>query len=156
MSDLNAEFGAAHAACLRNHPRQSRFIVVRVKAQAAMRDAAVPFDMGCLHNHQRCAGMRHHAKVHEVPVIGAAVIGRILAHGRNDDAVGKLKAGHTKGRKQGTGHGVGSALGEEAPVSALLDGLQVSNDGTDVTCIKAKFGHVRMAGHDALSQRLFQ
>src|SRR5581483_372909 len=43
-----------------------------------------------------------------------------------------------------------------APESALLDGLQIGNDGTDVTCVKAQFRHVRMPGHDALAERFFQ
>ena len=58
-----------------------------------MRDAAVPLDMGGFDDHQRGAGIGQHAEMHQVPVIGAAVVGGILAHGRDDDAVGKLEAG---------------------------------------------------------------
>ena len=64
-----------------------------------MRDAAVPLDVGGLNDHQRGAGMRHHAEMHQVPVVGAAVVGRVLAHGRHDDAVGKLETGKAKGRE---------------------------------------------------------
>ncbi|HEY6023775.1 MAG TPA: hypothetical protein VIV34_06305, partial [Pseudolabrys sp.] len=39
---------------------------------------------------------------------------------------------------------------------ALLDGLQISNDGTDIAGVKREFRHIRVAGHDAFSQRLFQ
>ena len=42
---------------------------------------AVALDMGCLNDHQRGTGMRHHAEMHQVPVVGAAIIAGILTHG---------------------------------------------------------------------------
>ena len=101
MRDLDTEFCVAHAPGLRDHARQCGFVVVGIKPETAVRDAAMPFDMGCLHDHQRRAGMRHHAEMHQVPVIGAAIVARILAHRRHDDAVGKLETGKAKGREQG-------------------------------------------------------
>ena len=83
-----------------------------------MGDAAVPFNVGGLHDNKGSAGMRQHAEVHEMPVIGAAIVGRILAHRRDDDAVGKFEARHTKRREQGTGHGIDSTLAGSAALSA--------------------------------------
>jgi hypothetical protein len=47
-------------------------------------------------------------------------------------------------------------LSLEALRSALLDGLQIDNDGTDIPGVKLEFRHVRMTRHDALPQRLLQ
>ena len=116
-----------------------------------MRDAAMTFDVGCLHDHQGRARVRQHAEVHEVPIVGTAIVGRILAHRRDHDAVGKLEARHTKGREQGTGHEDDSTLAETRHFLALLDGLQIGNDGTDVAGVKLEFRHIRMAGYNALS-----
>jgi len=99
MSNLDTEFCAAHTPGLRDHARQRGFIVVGIEAETAMRDAAVPLNVGCLNDHQRGAGMRHHAEMHQVPVVGAAIVARILAHGRDDDAVGKLETGKAKWRE---------------------------------------------------------
>src|SRR5262249_7115625 len=38
----------------------------------------------------------------------------------------------------------------------LLDGLQICNDGTHILSIKCEFRHIRVTGHDALSQCLLQ
>src|SRR5215813_13993246 len=77
----------------------------------AMGDTAMPFDMSCLHNHQGGTGMSQHPEVHEMPIIGAAVVSGILAHRRNHDAIGKLQARQAKRREQGTRHEVGFDAG---------------------------------------------
>ena len=46
--------------------------------------------------------------------------------------------------------------GWAAPDLALLDRLQIRNDGTDIFGVKCELRHFWMAGHDALSQRFFQ
>jgi hypothetical protein len=74
------KFGAAHASCLRNHPRQRSLVVVRIEAQTSVSNAAVPLDVRRLYNHERRAGMGQHAEMHEMPVIRTAVVGGILAH----------------------------------------------------------------------------
>ena len=99
MSNLDSEFCVAHAPGLRDHARQRGFVVVGIKPETAVRDAAMPLDVGCLNDYQCGAGMRHHAEMHQVPVVGAAIVARILAHGRHDDAVGKLETGKAKGRE---------------------------------------------------------
>src|SRR6185312_11219548 len=55
-------------------------------------------------SHGRCAGIGQHALVHQVPVIGAAVVTGILAHRRDDDTACELEAGKPDRRKQGTAH----------------------------------------------------
>src|SRR6185437_6494707 len=40
--------------------------------------------------------------------------------------------------------------------SALLDGLQIGDDGTDLVGVKLEFRHIGMAGEDALAQRLLE
>ena len=40
--------------------------------------------------------------------------------------------------------------------SALLDGLQIRNNGTHIVGVKLEFRHVGVAGHEALAQGLFQ
>jgi hypothetical protein len=112
MRDLNAEFGAAGAPRARDHPRQRRLVVVGIKPQAAMGDAAVALNVGGLHDYQRGAGICQHAEVHQMPVIGAAIVGRVLAHRRDDDTVGKVETGQPVGRKQGAAHGIPNSRGE--------------------------------------------
>jgi hypothetical protein len=114
-----------------------------------MRDAAMTFDVGCLHDHQGGARVRQHAEVHEVPIVGTAIVGRILAHRRDHDAVGKFETRQAKGREQGTGHELDLALAGTRSL-APLDGLQVGNDGTHIACVKAEFRHIWVAGHNAL------
>ncbi len=118
MGDLDAEFGGAGAARRRDHTGERCFVVVRIEPKAAMGDAALALDMGCLDNHQSGAGIRQHAEMHQVPIIGAAVVGRILAHRRNDNAVGKLEAGQFIRRKKRAAHGWG------------YSGGRAGNDGT--------------------------
>ena len=81
MGDLDAQLGGARAPHLRDHARQRGLVVVGIKPQAAMGYAAMALDMGRLHHHQRGAGIRQHAEMHQVPVVGAAVVARVLAHG---------------------------------------------------------------------------
>ncbi len=105
MRELDAELGVAHAARLRDHARKRRLVVVAVEAETAVGDAAGTLDMRRLDDHQRGAGMRHHAEMHQVPVIGAAVVAGILAHRRDDEAVRQLETGELDRREQSTAHG---------------------------------------------------
>ena len=107
MRDLDAELGGAHAAAMRDHARQRGLVVVGIKPEAAMGDAAMALDMGRLDDHQRRAGIRQHAEMDQVPVVGAAVVGGVLAHRRDHDAVGKLEAGQLIRREKGAAHGMG-------------------------------------------------
>ena len=131
---------------------ERHFVVVGIKPHAAVGDAALAFDVGCFDDDQRGAGIGQHAEMHQVPVIGAAIVGGILAHRRDDDAVGKLETGQPdRARTKHWSWGNYSLRG-----LTLLDRLQIGNDGTDVIGFKREFRHIRVAGHDALAQRLFE
>jgi len=67
-------------------------------------DAAAPLDAGRLDHDQRRPGIGQHAKVVDVPVGRHAVVGAVLAHGGDHDAVREFEIGELDGRKQGTGH----------------------------------------------------
>ena len=74
--------------------------------EAARRDAADGLDMGGLDAEHRRARQRQRVDVGEMPVIGRAVVGRVLAHRRHHDAVGKRKAAQLDRGKQGAHAGI--------------------------------------------------
>ena len=104
MPDLDAEFGRAVAAAMRHHARQGCLAVVRIDAEAAMRDAPSPLDTGRLDHDQRGPGIGQHAEMIEVPIGGDTVIGAVLAHRRDHDAVREFETGEPDRREQGTWH----------------------------------------------------
>ena len=105
MGDLDAELGRADAAAMVDHARERRLAGVGIEAEAAMGDAPVPLHMGGLDDQEAGAAIGEHAQMREMPVVGTAVIGAVLAHGRDDDAVGEIELGKPERREQGTGHG---------------------------------------------------
>ena len=50
------------------------------------------------------AGIRQHAEMRHVPIGSDAIIGAVLAHRRDDDAVGEMKIGEPQRREQSTRH----------------------------------------------------
>ena len=44
------------------------------------------------------------AEMHEMPVVGRTVLGHVLAHGRDDNAIGQREAAQLEGAEQGAGH----------------------------------------------------
>ena len=84
--------------------RERRLAGVGVEAEAAVADAATPLHVAHLRHHQPGAGIRQHAEMGHVPVGGDAVIGAVLAHRRDHDAVRKLEVGEPDRREQGAGH----------------------------------------------------
>ena len=88
MRDLDAELGGAGAPAMGDDARQRRLVVVGVEPHAAMGDAAAALDMRRFDDHEARAGIGQHAEMGEMPVGGGAVIGAVLAHRRDDDAVG--------------------------------------------------------------------
>jgi hypothetical protein len=90
MSELNAELHIGHPAADPLDDRlQSRFVLVAVDAEAALRDAALTLDMGRFEAEQPRARHRQHAVVNLVPRLGTTVDRRVLAHRRHDDPVGQ-------------------------------------------------------------------
>ena len=77
--DESAAGGASCAECAR----------VVVEAEAAVRDAPVARDCGGLDREHAGTRLQQLAPVDEMPIVGAAVVGRVLAHRRHDDAIGQ-------------------------------------------------------------------
>ena len=71
----------------RRQPGQQRLMLRRVEAQAMRRDAADGGDMRRLGEHDAGAAGRAGAEVLDMPVVPQAVVGAVLAHRRDDDAV---------------------------------------------------------------------
>ena len=120
MGELHTELGAAVAAAMGDDARQRRLAVIRVEPEAAMSDAATALDAGGLDHDQRGAGIGEHAEMVEVPVVGDAVVGAVLAHGRDDDPVRELEIGEPDRRKQGTGHVTRIDLGERSGAAGSI------------------------------------
>jgi hypothetical protein len=93
------------------HAGERRLVGVGVEAEAAVRDAPVPLHRRRLqHDHAGARDGELH-QVLQVPVGGAAVGGRVLAHGRHDDAVGNLDWADGK-RREEVGHGRNLVVGK--------------------------------------------
>src|SRR5690242_9981728 len=71
-------------------------------ARVAVSDAAAALHRGRFHEHDARAALRELAEVHEVPVGDMAVLRRVLAHRRNDDAVLRLNAAQPERSEQNT------------------------------------------------------
>ena len=69
-------------------------------AKILWRNASLGCYRGRLREYQASAADRPRGKMREMPIIGVAVDRRILAHGRNDDAVGEVDVAHAKFAKQ--------------------------------------------------------
>src|ERR1700722_12091898 len=69
-------------------------------AKILRRNAALGCYRGGLREYQGGAADRPSGKMHEMPIIGVAVDRRILAHWRDDNAVGELYVAHAKFAKQ--------------------------------------------------------
>ena len=107
MGKLHAELHAGHPAADPVDDRlKRRLVVVAVEAEATLCDAAFTFDVGGLETEQARARHGEHAVVNLVPGLGAAVYGRVLAHGRDDDAVGQGNAAELDGSEELGGHGI--------------------------------------------------
>src|SRR5690606_1874283 len=76
------------------------FLVVVPQPQVGMGDAAVGLHRGGLQDQQACAGQGQVAKMDAVPVGDHALVRRVLAHGRDDDAVGQLQGTEVERREQ--------------------------------------------------------
>src|SRR5262245_7637937 len=91
MGKLDAELRRSVAAAMGDDARECRLTVVGIEAEAAVSDAATPLDAGGLGDDQGGAGIGEHAEMIDVPLGGHAIIGTVLAHGRNDDSVRELE-----------------------------------------------------------------
>src|SRR5262249_24574079 len=104
MGELDAELGGAIAAAVGDDARKRGFAIVRIEPEAAVGDPATALDASGLNHDQLRPGNGEHIEVHNVPIGGHAVVGAVLAHRRDHDAVREFEIGELDGRKQGTGH----------------------------------------------------
>ena len=104
MGELDAELRSAVAAAGSDDVRERRLAAVGIEAEAAMGDAAMALHMGRLHDQQPGARISQHAEMGQVPVARAAVIGAVLAHRRDRDAIVQREAGKLDRREQLAGH----------------------------------------------------
>jgi hypothetical protein len=74
------------------------------QAETSRRDAADRLHVGRLDAEHRSTRQRERVDMGEMPVVGLAVFGGVLAHRCHHDAVGKRKAAQFDRREQGT-HG---------------------------------------------------
>ena len=70
------------------------------KADVSVRDAPVPSDRRGFDRQHRRAGHSQLAEVHQVPVGHVPVLGAVLAHGGDDDAVRQLQTADEEGGEQ--------------------------------------------------------
>jgi len=78
-------------------------VVVGVDAEVAWGDAAFGADGGGFGHYGACSADGAAAEMDQVPVVGVAVDGTVLAHGGDDDAVGEGDAALLEGRKEVVG-----------------------------------------------------
>ena len=79
-------------------------VLVFPDAKIGRRDAAFRQYGRSLKHDQAGSALRAAAQVNKVPVVGKAVVARVLAHGRNADAVAELNGAKLKGRKKRSCH----------------------------------------------------
>ena len=133
--------GCGHAAGGVERTLGGRLVVVRIEAEAAMRDAAVPLDVGHLDGHHAGAREREVGPVIEMPVARRAVVGRILAHRCDGDAIRELQRAEGDRCKQMRGHAgsgkrIASALCK--PIAAMHNpppGLRIAPAGASLATL---------------------
>ena len=84
-----------------------------------MADAAAAVDNRGLDHEQRCPGIGEHAEMIEVPVGGYAVVGTVLAHGRDNDPVREVEIAQA----------VRAAMPKGMPLGARITGSDWSEGG---------------------------
>jgi hypothetical protein len=97
MAELDADLRVAIVAVEPDHPDHRRLVLVRPQSDAARRDPPFRLDPGGLDKDQPDAGDGVLAKMHQMPVGHGAVIGAVLAHGRDNDAVRDLQGPESDG-----------------------------------------------------------
>src|SRR6185437_15168823 len=80
MRQLDAEPGIAEAAAGRDNATERRLIGVAIQSETSMRDAPCLLDRRRLDHQEPRARHGKRAQMLHMPVIGAAVIGAVLAH----------------------------------------------------------------------------
>ncbi|GEM_PF-3077479 len=99
MADLDAGHGASRADGCRD-ACHAFDLAVFPQTGASRRDAAFGRDTGGLDDHQARAATGHARVMSEVPFVHITLMGLVLAHGRNPDAVAQGDALQFEGRKK--------------------------------------------------------
>ena len=97
VSELNAEFGDAILTAEIVYALECLLVVVRPHTGTSRRNASLRVDVGHLAHDQSRATERHIAEVHQVPIIRGAIVGIVLAHGRDHDPVRQGQTAHGNG-----------------------------------------------------------
>jgi hypothetical protein len=126
MSDLQAELGAG----LRMHELDNAPPCVALrgipKSRASGRDTAMRRDARHLGEQQSRAADGARAIVHQMPVVGHAVDGFVLGHGRDDHAVRQLHARDCKWEKHRRSRHLSHAAAPGKPLFILLHKARVA------------------------------
>ena len=101
MAQLQADLGAAVGVHEVDDAAPGRLVGVAVDAGAAVADARRLGDGRHLGVDEPGAALRAAAQMHKVPVAGQAVMGAVLAHGRDHDPVVEHHLAQAKGREHG-------------------------------------------------------
>jgi len=91
MRQLHTDRHVRAAPHRAQHLAQGGFGGVVPETEIGPADARTRLDRGRFDDQQPGAGLRQLAQMDRVPISGLPVFGRVLAHRRDDDAVGKGK-----------------------------------------------------------------
>ena len=97
VGELQGDLGFSVPAAKPNDAVEGLLLFVVVQPQTSRRDSALGLDAGRLHGHHSGARKRQAAQMHEMPVVGDPVLSRILAHGRDENAVGDFQSAQGNG-----------------------------------------------------------
>jgi hypothetical protein len=97
-------------------------MLVLVEARAARRDAALAAHVGRFGDDEARPADGAAAQMHQMPVAGRAVVGRVLAHRRHDDAVGYRQSAQPERREHRRRAGGRARLRGEAGIHARDEG----------------------------------
>ena len=125
MGELDARGGAFGVEEI-DDAGERRDLGIIPEAEVAVGNAGFGQDAGGFEDDEAEAAQGEAAEVDEVPVVGEAVLRRILAHRRDDRAVAKRQPAEGEGRKE-LGHGV-NLLDERRPPMCTSAALSASAD----------------------------
>ena len=106
VRELDADLRGTDPMAMVDDARQRRFAGVGIETETTVADAAAPFHVAHFGDHEAGAGIGERAEMRDVPVGRHAVIGAVLAHRGDDDAVREFEVGEPNGREQYAGHEV--------------------------------------------------
>ena len=129
VCQLHADLGEAVAVHELDDTAPGRDMLGLVHSRAARRDAPLPAHVRHLRHDEAGAAERAAAEMDEMPIVDRAVLGRVLAHGGDDDAVLQHELAQAEGREHGWGRirrhvdaGLVGRLGGEPAVDLADEG----------------------------------